>query len=183
MLIRAALGSNVPRGSISARISTVWRLPRLSKALDHRRTIKPSTRALNLVIMSAPASASAPVYILKWRMGPKERGRKHMAMFVPCPLYKNADPSAKDCPGTLFQVKGSPLAGFMHEIRPDWTRQKDNSTDFVHFLCHWEAQQTPDPKPNGALDQIALTVRPPGVSQPLWDAVSEFLSARQNHTD
>jgi hypothetical protein len=115
-------------------------------------------------------------------MGPKERGRKHMAVFVPNSVYEDIDPSTNDRLGTLFQVKGSPLAGFMHEIKSNWSRQDDTGIESVHLLCQAETQHAPNPqspKPK-ILNQVALTVRPPGVSQPLWDAVSEFLSTRFN---
>jgi hypothetical protein len=78
----------------------------------------------------------------------------------------------------------------MHEIRRNWNRRKDDNIESVHLICHVEAQHAPEPKsedglpdgakPNGVLDQIVLTVRPPGVSQPLWNAASgsDFLSTR-----
>jgi hypothetical protein len=95
-----------------------------------------------------------------------------MAVFVPNQPYQDVDPFTDDCLGTLFQVKGSPLAGFMHEIKSNWSRQDDAGVESIHLLCQVKTQQAPNSKPNGALEQIALTVRPPGVSQPLCDAVS-----------
>jgi hypothetical protein len=91
-----------------------------------------------------------------------------MAVFVPDPVYEDTYPSTGDCLGTLFQVKGSPLAGFMHEIKSNWSRQNDTGIESVHLLCQVEKKHAPNPqspKPK-LLDQIALTVRPPGVSQP-----------------
>jgi hypothetical protein len=123
--------------------------------------------------MSDPASAATPVYVLKWKMGPKERGRHHMAVFVPNSPYKATAPSTDECFGTLSQVKGSPLAGFMNEIRKIWNRQDDTGVESMHLLCQVESQHAPDDSmANGNMDQTALIVRPPGVSQPLWDAVS-----------
>jgi hypothetical protein len=98
-----------------------------------------------------------------------------MAVFVPDSVYEDTDPSTDDCMGTLFQVKGSPLAGFMHEIKMSWSRQNDTGIESVHLICQVGTKQSLKPK---ILDQIALTVRPPGVSQRLWDAVSEFLNTR-----
>jgi hypothetical protein len=42
------------------------------------------------------------MYVLKWKMGTKERGRHHMAAFVPDLSHKDADPSTEDCLGTSF---------------------------------------------------------------------------------
>jgi hypothetical protein len=135
--------------------------------------IKSSIRTHELAIMSDPASAATPVYVLKWKMDPKERGRHHMAVFVPNLAYKDAAPSTEECFGTLFQVKGSPLARFMHEIRRDWNRQDDTGVESVHLICQVGSQHAPDDSmANITMDQTALMVRPPGISQPLWDAVS-----------
>jgi hypothetical protein len=119
------------------------------------------------------------MYVLKWKMGTKERGRHHMAAFVPDLSHKDAYPSTEDCLGTLFQVKVSPLAGFMHEIRRNWNCQNDTGIESVHLLCQVGSQHVPDDSiANGIMDQTALITRPPGVSQLLWDAASDFLSAR-----
>jgi hypothetical protein len=92
------------------------------------------------------------------------------------PSHRDADQSTEEHLGTLFQVKGSPLAGFTHEIRKNWNRQNDTGVESVHLLCQAESQHAPgDSMANGEIIQTALIVRPPGVTQPLWDAVSHFL--------
>jgi hypothetical protein len=99
-----------------------------------------------------------------------------MAVFIPGPSHRDADQSTEEHLGTLFQVKGSPLAGFTHEIRKNWNRQNDTGVESVHLLCQAESQHAPgDSMANGEIIQTALIVRPPGVTQPLWDAVSHFL--------
>ncbi|KAK4505701.1 hypothetical protein PRZ48_003666 [Zasmidium cellare] len=131
--------------------------------------------------MSTSSSEQTPIYIAKWRLRPRERGRKHMAVFIPNPKHKAIDPSdtSQECLGTLLQVQGSPLAGFTHNIKRNWHRQKTPDVESVQLLVRVDAPCVPEPKtmeyldedttPNGTLDQIALSVRPPGVSQPLWD--------------
>jgi hypothetical protein len=123
------------------------------------------------------SSGSTPLYILTWNIKPRERGRRHMAVFVANPSCKDADPAEEECLGTMIHVIGSPFGGFVLEIRRNWDRRRTRNIESVHLLCQVDIKYAPepksseflpnDPKPNGILDQIALTVRPPGVSQQL----------------
>ena len=109
-----------------------------------------------------------------------------MAIFIPNPRYRQANPtsSSQDCFGTLLHVVGSPFGGFGLNMRRNWNRAMTDSVESAHLLCWVHGQYAPeptrtefladDPKPNGYLDQLAMTVRPPGVSSNTSDAVSSM---------
>lgn len=147
--------------------------------------------------MSSSGSQYTPLYVVKWKLKANERGRSHMAVFVPNPQCKNIDPNdtSQRCTGTLLQVQGSPMTRFSHNIKRNWDRKREQHVEFFHLVSRILSQHVPEPpasnfdsdveRPNGLLDQVALTVRPPEPSSRLSDAVrlSFVFRASSPYTD
>ena len=132
---------------------------------------------------SSSTSERAPIWILKWKLKVRERGRKHMAIFIPNPQYRQVNlTSSTNCIGTLLHVVGSPLSGFVLNVRLNWNRAMTDNVESSHFIASVDGKYAPEPattnfvaqdsNPTLPLGRLATSVRPPGPSSNTADAVS-----------
>jgi hypothetical protein len=93
---------------------------------------------------------STLIYILKRRMAPRQRGRKHMAVFDVNPSLSHVDPTnpTERCLDTMIHITGSPLAGFGLEMRRNFNRQKTENIESVHLLCRMDVKNIMSQNPN-----------------------------------
>lgn len=108
--------------------------------------------------------ATRQLYLLKYRNSSSQRA--HFGVFVP---------SAADTHvGTLIHVVGAPMAGYSLEFRRNYKPAESNephetvsvgqiANQFVRDETH--TQRVRDNKPNGPIENLASTIRPPGISQ------------------
>ena len=93
--------------------------------------------------------ASKTVYLLKFRRTPTQRA--HFAIYI----HEGTFPGI----GILIHVVGAPMAGYQLEIKPDYNLGATQQPYTSFSLGQVPASSVT------TIQQLATTVRPPGISQ------------------
>nr|POF13697.1 hypothetical protein CFP56_02720 [Quercus suber] len=131
--------------------------------------------------MATNQQQQLPVWIVKWRMPSRGRGRKHAAMFIPNSAFIRVHPiSGVKCEGTVYHVSGSPFGGFALNVRRNWDAGKSASLESASQVCEIDQQfiwiptvteyLADDMHRRAEVDRYAHNVRPPGVTSRPWIA-------------
>nr|POE89924.1 zinc-type alcohol dehydrogenase-like protein [Quercus suber] len=145
----------------------------------------PSNWALencNLSDMATNQQLLLPIWIVKWTMPARGRGRRHAAMLIPDFDYASTRPAGGvKCEGTVYQVSGSPFGGFGLNIERNWDSVRELSLESASQVGWIDQQHVRGPTDTNYpahgsryrtnLDRYASNVRPPGVTAHPWIAV------------
>lgn len=104
------------------------------------------------------------LFLVKSRQASTQRA--HFAIFVPSAADANV--------GTLIQVVGAPMVGYQLEFERNYSPAESQEphtmvpigeTESQHVVDSTNSSRTKDDTPKDAIEDVAKSVRPPGISQ------------------
>lgn len=120
-----------------------------------------------------------PIYLAKYRLSSTQRA--YFAIFIPnlADATKDPDDRSASCKGTLINVVGAPMAGYVHEIKRGHCWNESNDLEKLDQIGNIQTNKPlsrdfrDDDTIAKAFETVALQLRAPGRSENFMAPVND----------